>query len=223
MDNLLLSHSYILVFPFSITLSRHVVRKSFLFPLHCIVLQEKCHFIWVLRILSSLQACRIMGDSISQSDIFYPETPLELPDSVTDEMVDDTILVATLTNSKGSAAGVLSPLSQENAPYQGEDSVESSMVKIKVDQPTAAEANVSMREISHLPFYCHRFISVMLLQYVLPLKRSSGPFFAYDVAKAINKQCRSNGSLRKVNNMRVPCRSRHPFFLFHFAWHGTVY
>ena len=55
MDNIFLSHSYILVFPpkslFSITLilicitlSHHTVRKSFLFPLQCIVLQEKCHF-----------------------------------------------------------------------------------------------------------------------------------------------------------------------------------
>ena len=54
MDNIFLSHSYILVFPpkslFSITLilicitvSRHIVRKSFLFPLHYIVLQEKCY------------------------------------------------------------------------------------------------------------------------------------------------------------------------------------
>ena len=55
MDNIFLSHSYIFIFPpkslFSITLilicitvSHHVVRKSFLFPLHCIALQEKCHF-----------------------------------------------------------------------------------------------------------------------------------------------------------------------------------
>ena len=57
MDNIFLSHFYILVFLpkslFSITLTLicittvfcHIVRKSFFFPLHCIVLQEKCHFI----------------------------------------------------------------------------------------------------------------------------------------------------------------------------------
>ena len=61
----------------------------------------------------------------------------------------------------------------------------------------------------------HLFVSI---------KRSSGHFFAYNIAKATNKQRRSNGNLRKVNNMRVPCRSRHPFFfLFYFAWHGTLY
>ena len=55
-DNIFLSHSYILtIFPpkslftitlklICITLSHHIVRESFLSPLHCIVLQEKCHF-----------------------------------------------------------------------------------------------------------------------------------------------------------------------------------
>ena len=56
MANIFLSHSYILVFLpkylLSITLIlicitrlsfHHIVRKSFLFPLHCIALQEKCH------------------------------------------------------------------------------------------------------------------------------------------------------------------------------------
>ena len=61
-------------------------------------------------------------------------------------------------------------------------------------------------------------------QLFISIKSSSGHFFAHDIAKATNKQRRSNGNLRKVNNMRVPCQSRHPFFfLFYFAWHGTLY
>ena len=69
MGNIFLSHSYILVFLpkslFSITLiliciilSHHIVRKSFLFPLHCIALQEKYHFLHALRFLISVM-CEI--------------------------------------------------------------------------------------------------------------------------------------------------------------------
>ena len=62
MGNIFLSHSYILIFPpqslFSITLilicitlPRHIVRKQFLFPLHCIALQDKCHILYLIHVI----------------------------------------------------------------------------------------------------------------------------------------------------------------------------
>ena len=64
-NNIFLSHSYILVFLLKslftitlilicITVSHHIVRKSFLFPLHCIALQEKCHFLTTTTYCSAL-------------------------------------------------------------------------------------------------------------------------------------------------------------------------
>ena len=64
-NNVFLSHSYILIFLLKslftitlilicITVSHHIVRKSFLFPLHCIALQEKCHFLTTTTYCSAL-------------------------------------------------------------------------------------------------------------------------------------------------------------------------
>ena len=64
-------------------------------------------------------------------------------------------------------------------------------------------------------------------------KRSSRPFFAYNIPKATNNQRRSiREDLEKPLKISVPCelmnvlsscRSRRPFFfLFHFAWHGIL-
>ena len=70
-------------------------------------------------------------------------------------------------------------------------------------------------------FGCQIFFSSKHL--FVSIKRSSGHFFAYNIAKATNKQCRSNGSLRKVNNMSAVPIKASIFLLILFAWHGTLY